>query len=325
MYYSSTQLICKPVHIAISDVESNTLVQKSSGQKLGPMGGGRFYPALPTTGISINNLWVYTTVAVPFGFFVNKAVTATKCSAGLVGNYCTANSQCNTTPTATDGVCSTTPTTIDTISRSEVNQIFGGQAYDWSDFGAYFTAQPVVACLRHAGSGAHAAFDATVMNGAGWGVPVAQVENTDNSMGPITWFNRGRTDLIKCVNGATTTTTTGSLIGAIGYAVADEPIGVPGVSQNVKAIRYNGVWPSRATIRNGSYDYYTMSNHIVPSYSEVGYTIAFLAEKFRTYLTNPNYIPLSKANYWASKYEMKFYRTDMQYPVYSGATVPMLP
>jgi len=324
MYASATTTVCKPVHIGTADVAGETLNQRSSGQKLGPMGGGLFEPVLPITGINTAGLTPSNTVVVPFGFFVNSAVKATKCSAGLVGNYCTANSQCNSTPTATDGVCNTTPATIDSISRSEVNQIFGNQAYDWSDFGAYFTAQPVVACLRHAGSGTHAAFDATVMKGAGWGVDIAQAENTDNSLGPITWFNQGSTDLIKCVNGNSTATTTGSLIGAIGYADADQSTGVANVSQNVKAIKYNGVWPTRTTIRNGSYDFYTAAWLYTNSVN--GSTVNNLANDLINFAKLPANIPADKVNYWAAKAEMKFLRGgDKQYPIYVGATSPMLP
>jgi len=193
---------------------------------------------------------VPVTVVVPFGFFVNSAVTAQTCTAGLIGNYATAASQCDTAPAKGDGVLGAA-STITNISREEATLIFSQSVADWSDLGSYFTAQPVVACLRHAGSGTHAALDQTVMN-SGWGNNIANTETA----GSI-WFNQGSSDMMKCINGNSTASTNGSLIGAIGYADADQAIGAAKISQNVKQLKYNGFYPTRTAIRNGLYDFYT--------------------------------------------------------------------
>lgn len=315
MFASTTTLTCKQVHVGTSDVAGESLVQSSSGQKFGPMGGGLFEVSLggiDTTGMTPNN-----TVVVPFGFFVNSAVTATTCTAGLVGNYATAASQCDTAPGKGDGVLGTA-STITNISREEASLIFSGYVADWSDLGAFFTPQAAVACLRHAGSGTHSALDLTVMN-SGWGANTANTE----AAGQI-WFNQGSSDEMKCINGNSTATPTGSLIGAIGYADADQAIGVANVSQNVKQLKYNGFYPTRTAIRNGLYDFYT--NAWLYTNLANGATVNALGASLITFAQEPANVPASKANYWAAVGEMKYNRgADNGYPGFTGASVPMLP
>ncbi len=311
MFATATTKICKQVHVGTSDVAGESLNQISSGQKLGPMGGGAFSVAL--SGIDTTGLTPANTVVVPFGFFVNNAVTATKCTAGFVGNYCTTAADCGT-----GGACSTTPTTIDNITREQAVMLFSQQTADWSDFGTYFTPQPTVACLRHAGSGTHSALDKTVMNGA-WGASTIAAETAD-----AIWFNQGSTDEIKCINGNSTATPTGSLIGAIGYADADQAVGVAATSQNVKLIKYNGVYPTRAAIRNGLYDFYT--NAWLYTNPANGAGINAIASSLITFAQDPANVPASKANFWAAVGEMKYNRgTDSGYPAYVGASLPMEP
>ena len=315
MFATPTTKVCKQVHVGTSDVAGESLAQSSSGQKLGPNGGGAFSVAL--NGVSTTGLTPANTVVVPFGFFVNSAVTATKCTTGLVGNYATAASQCDTAPGKGDGVLGAA-STIDNISREQAVLIFSQQTADWSDFGAYFTAQPTVACLRHAGSGTHAALDLTVMN-TNWGAGLANAETA----GSI-WFNQGSTDEIKCVNGNSTATPTGSLIGAIGYADADQAINIANTSQNVKQLKFNGIYPTRSAIRNGLYDFY--SNAWLYTNPANGTTVNNLAADLVLYAQDPANVPASKANYWAAVAEMKYNRTaDTAYPGFVGATIPMLP
>ncbi|NVN90567.1 MAG: hypothetical protein HXX11_08155 [Desulfuromonadales bacterium] len=311
MYASSSTLVCKQVHVGTSDVAGESLAQNSSGQKLGPMGGGAFsasFSGVSTAGLTPNN-----TVVVPFGFFVNSAVTAKTCTAGLVGNYCLANTDCDTAPANATGTCGAAAT-ITNISREEAAMIFSQQVGDWSDLGSYFTAQPVVACLRHAGSGTHATLDLAVMN-TSWGAGIA----TSESAGSV-WFNQGSGDEIKCINGATTATPTGSLIGAIGYADGDQAVGVANTSQNVKQLKYNGFYPTRTAIRNGLYDFYSNA-WLYTNGPTTG-----LAADLVAYAQDPANVPASKANYWAAVAEMKYNKSaDNTYPAYVGASIPMLP
>ena len=322
MFASTSTLVCKPVHIGTSDVAGESLVQQSYGMKFGPNADdGAVAPATPTanyyvenilTGVNTAGLTPNNTVVVPFGFFVNAGVTATTCTAGLIGNYATAASQCDTAPAKGDGVLGAAAT-ITNISREEAVQIFSEQANNWSDFGSYFTAQPIVRCLRHAGSGTHSAFDLTVMN-SGWGSNVAIAETAGS-----TWFNQASSDEIKCING-NVGTGTGSLIGAIGYADADQAIGVAATSQNVKQLKYNGFYPTRAAIRNGLYDFYTNA------WLYTNGTNLSLANSLIAYAKLPANIPASKSNYWATVREMKFNRaSDTTYPAFTGAASPMLP
>ena len=315
MYATPTTKVCKQVHVGTSDVAGESITQSSSGKIFGPLGGADFSVSL--SGVDTSSLTPANTVVVPFGFFVNAGVTATKCAAGLVGNYATAASQCDTSPGKGDGVLGTA-TTIDNISRNEAALIFSGSVFDWSDLGAYFTAQPTIACLRHAGSGTHSAFDLTVMNSS-WGANTATTE----APGQI-YFNQGSTDLIKCVNGATTATPKGSLIGAIGYSDADQATGTADVSQNVKLIKYNGFYPTRSAIRNGLYDFYT--NAWLYTNPANGVTVNTLGSDLITFAQDPANVPSSKANYWAAVGEMKYNRAgDSTYPAYVGASIPMLP
>lgn len=311
MFATPTTKVCKQVHVGTSDVAGESLNQVSSGEKLGPMAGGAFSVTL--TGVDTTGLTPANTVVVPFGFFINNAVTATKCTSGFVGNYCTTAADCGT-----GGVCNTTPTTIDNITREQAAMIFSQQTADWSDFGAYFTAQPTVACLRHAGSGTHSALDKTVMNGS-WGAPTVTAETAG-----AVWFNQGSTDEMKCINGNATATPTGSLIGAIGYADADQAVGTANVSQNVKLIKYNGQYPTRSAIRNGLYDFYTNA-WLYTNPANAAATNA-IAASVVAFAQNPANVPASKANFWAAVGEMKYNRgTDAGYPAYVGASAPMLP
>lgn len=317
MYASPSTTICKQVHVGTSDVAGESLIQASSGQKLGPMGGGAFsasVSAIDTASLTPNN-----TVVVPFGFFINSAVTAQTCTAGLIGNYATAASQCDTAPGKGDGLLGAAAT-ITNISREEASLIFSGYVSDWSDLGSYFTAQPVVACLRHAGSGTHSALDLTVMNSS-WGANIVAAEAAGS---PTIWFNQGSGDEIKCINGNTTATPTGSLIGAIGYADGDQALGVAATSQNVKQLKYNGFYPTRTAIRNGLYDFY--SNAWLYTNPANAAVVNAVAADLVLYAQDPANVPATKANYWAAQAEMKFNRgAETAYPAFTGASIPMLP
>lgn len=318
MYASSSTLVCKQVHVGTSDVAGESLTQSSSGNKLGPLGGGAFAPTM--SAIDTSSLTPANTVIVPFGFFVNKGVTASTCTTGLVGNYCTTAAHCKHND-GTAGVCGT-PATISNISREEANLIFSGYVGDWSDLGAYFTAQPVTACLRHAGSGTHSAIDLTVMNSA-WGSNMVTTDD-DLTAAPHLWFNQGSTDEMKCINGNSTATPTGALIGAIGYADGDQAVGVAATSQNVVPVKYNGQFPTRTAIRNGQYDFYT--NAWLYTNPANGADVNALAASMVAFAQEPANVPASKANYWAATGEMKFNRAgDTTYPVFVGASIPMLP
>lgn len=305
MFATTSSTVCKQVHVGTSDVAGESLVQSSSGMSKGMLGGVQTDTTM--SAIDTSSLTPSNTVVVPFGFFVNSAVKAQTCTTGLIGNYCTANTQCDTAPSNATGTCGAAAT-ITNISREEATLLFSGTVTNWSDLGAYFTAQPVIACLRHAGSGTHSALDLTVMN-SGWGNNTATAESAGNI-----YFNQSSGDEMACVNGATTASPTGSLIGAIGYADADQVVGAANVSQNVNQMKYNGFYPTRSAIRNGLYDFYTNAwLYTNPANNALNNA---LAADMVIFAQQPANVPASKANYWASIGEMKFNRqADAAYPV----------
>ncbi len=308
-------LVCVPVTLGASDVAGESFVQESHGQKFGPLGGGPYDVVL--SGEDASGLASYNPLIVPFGFFVNQAVKADQCSANAAANageYCASDADCG----GTAGAC--VNSTIKNITRLQAVNIFAGYASDWSDFGAYFDAQPIVACLRHAGSGTHATIDYAVVRGNGWGNELAKYEETNRI-----WFNEGSTDLIKCVNGNTTSATNGSLIGAIGYADSDQAVGVAGTSQNVVPVKYNGAFGTRYNVRNGNYDFW--STQWV--YENTGRTSSLqrpVVDGLMAFASDPANIPSTKAKFWATKDEAKFAKdNDQSYPYFSGAMNPQTP
>ena len=126
------------------------------------------------------------------------------------------------------------------------------------------------------------------------------------------------------MNGATTASPSGSLVGAIGYADADQATGVANTSQNVKQLKYNGFYPTRTAIRNGQYDFYT--DAWLYTNPANGATVNNLAASMVAFAQDPLNVPASKANYWAAVGEMKYNRAaDIGYPALAGATDPQLP
>lgn len=322
----ATTTTCVDVHVGASDVAGSTFDQQSHGLLLGPMGGAqtdRVFAGIPTAGLT-----AYNPIVVPFGFFANSNIKVSTCSGGVHdGNLCTTG-----TAVADCGAAITCATnTISNITREQVVQIYGGNALAWTDFGASYSVTgdataSVVACLRHAGSGTQATFDKVFFTGA---APNALAIN-QNLLGPYIYFNDGAADEIKCVNGNTTLATTGSARGAIGYADADQAVGVAGTSQNVVAIKYNGLFGRRNTIRNGAYDFF--SNQWLyenPSKTPTASAQHVLIGQLNTFAANPANLTTylgAKAPYWASQAEMNWNKaSDTQYPAFVGAANPQTP
>jgi len=152
-----------------------------------------------------------------------------------------------------------------------------------------------------------------------WGANTANAEVP----GQI-WFNQGSGDEVKCINGNSTASPDGALVGAIGYADADQAIGVAATSQNVKQLAYNGFYPTRSAVRNGLYEFYTAAQLYTNPAN--GATVNAIAEDLVTYAKDPANIPAAKANYWAAATEMNYVRgTDAAYPAFIGASSPQLP
>jgi hypothetical protein len=230
------------------------------------------------------------------------------CSGGVnQGNSCSKATDCPDVALEST-VCARIP--LDNISRVMAVNIFSGQAWYWTDFGAWYNSDPIVACLRHAGSGTHSTMDWAVMRSAAaelYGWPLVTNESASD---PTVWFNDGASDEMKCVN---------QLAGAIGYADADQLEGTDNYP-NVHALKYNGVEPRRTKVRNGEYDFY--SNQWL--YFKTDLTA--LENALVAFASDPANIPSTKAKFWATADEMVFNKTtDRTYPGYVGASNPQLP
>jgi len=326
---------CQTVHMGIADVAASAITQSTSGYKIGPLDttGVTFAPdysgdtaaskaavaTLNTTGLT--DVTPNQTLATPFAFWVNKAVTATQCTAGLTGNYCFQNTDCDTKYQAGNGVCSSTATTITNMTRLMATLLFSGQVSTWDQLGQYFTAQPVVVCLRHAGSGTHATLDNAVMTAGqtGWGSSLVTAQNSDSTNPPVVWFNNASGDEMNCINGDTTSSTSGSLIGAVGYSDADASAGA-----NVVELKYNGIFPVRSALRDGIYDFYAIAHYYTNNANDAAHNK--LAKDMVVWAENPANMAPAKANYWATVAEMQYYKSsDTAYPVAQGATNPTTP
>jgi hypothetical protein len=281
-----------------------------------------------------SDLSYYNPIVDPTAFYVNKAVTITRCvtSNGTQGDMCTATTQAHdcTGPGAT-GVCGT-PEVLDNISRSMAVQIFTGQAYNWTDLGAAFTTSlPIVACMRHTGAGTHITFDYAAMGDThGW-LP-ASVLNSESTSSPTAYFYDTITTMLGCVNGVTGASTTGgSAIGAIGYTDADRSTSL---GLHTSMLNYNGVLPSRRNVRNGLYDDFWSVNYLYynPTYNPVGSATYQVFNAFYNYENDPAKITTlgsgttNKGLFWATVGEMVYMKNGADlYPGYVGATTPQTP
>ncbi|NWF55109.1 MAG: substrate-binding domain-containing protein, partial [Syntrophaceae bacterium] len=255
---------CIDVTHGAYDVEATSLVQSSSGEKKGRCGGGVISPG-PCNAFPGGK--TYQPTVVPFGFFLNNAVTQTLCTANpnplQIGQPCSGATCANGS-----GTCGA-PAPVQDISRMTVAMIYAVQAFQWRDFGASFPANlPIEACLRHAGSGTHATLDLAVMRGTGplalntFEIPGASGYGLPNATAPAStyaqWFNEGSSDMMRCVNGnwwvsgSGTCSGSGQSLGAIGYADADQTISA--YSNVYGPVKYNGYKPLAQNIRWGLYD-----------------------------------------------------------------------
>ena len=173
-------LVCKDIDVGASDVAAETFGSITMGNTYGPL-GGTYITSIAQAEVTDGSdgypaLDNCRPIIVEFAFFIHKNTA-----------WLTAGEQPN-------------------LTRSMAVPLFAGQVGDWSDFG--LAADTVILCLRHAGSGTHATVKAAIMRGDD-SLPKRQTSGT-----PTIWFNKGSSDLMKCIKdqGA----------GAIGYADADK-------------------------------------------------------------------------------------------------------
>jgi hypothetical protein len=358
-------LKCVKVTLGASDVAGESFIQESHGQLYGPNGGGyvdKVFTGLDASGLDYYNplivpfgFFAHNSVTVTKCLgpdpteptaSAQKAISSwgNHCydpdedgkSADCIGYYKCINKQCaggvnagqscdevTDCPDVTVAQTNCARVPLDNITRLMATQIFSGQVTSWKDFGDWYADNPIVACLRHAGSGTHATMDLAVMRGNGWGWELAKDEINQPAGNWAIWFNEGSSDLMKCVN---------QLQGAIGYADSDQLAGTKAKSgqnfpyENVHALKYNGVEPKRANIRNGHYDFWSVQwiyeNPSAPDYSLTHPVVVELMD----FAANPANLPANKAAYWATAAEMVYMKGgDTAYPAWQGALLPQLP
>lgn len=191
------------------------------------------------------------------------------------------------------------------LSRLMAVSLFTGQVTNWNEFGTS-TSLPVVLCLRHAGSGTHATLDAAVIRGVTaimYNEQLPGSTNVTDGTYPVTYFNEESGDMINCVKGQS---------GAVGYADADTCTGTCLTSNGIIAPTFQGVVANRNTIKNGQYDFWS-AQWLYARTSDT--TLSGLTAKLETFGSDPDNLPPSKATYWASQNEMKWWKsTDFAYP-----------
>ncbi len=318
---SGTGTDCYDVTCGASDVAGDEFAQESHGNADGPAGGtwmDAYAPREDTAGLTD-----FTPIVVPFGFFANNSVTQKSCVAGTpkAGTACDTDREClrgypGILAPQTGDCAAGQP--ITDLSRMMTVMIFSGQAWNWADFGPGYPASlPIVACLRHAGSGTHATLDWTVMraNNA-WGWPVLTTQNTAE---PTAWFNNGSGTEMGCVN---------TTQGAVGYADADQAdvcIGGNGTLTygSTVALKYNGYLPHRTNVANGKYDDFWSAQHIYckPADTDTSNNVGKVVQALMAFASDCNKIPTSLAKYWATQSEMVYWRDNIWlYPQIRGAS-----
>ena len=278
---SVDDLACQDVVIGASDVAGETFGQESHGDLLGPQNSGTWYDSFAnpedTTGLEFCR-----PIVVPFAFYGSDNLPVIP--AGAQGN----------------------------LTRLQAVSIFSGQVTDWSDFG--YGALPIAACLRHAGSGTHATLDAAVLRGD---ATLLKDEALPGSfpvmMGfvPITWFNKGSSDEVKCVKYAGD-----NGYGGVGYADSDKngPLyNSYAKVNNCQRLMYMGADGDAAAIKNGIYDFWSAQWLYFRADEDADAKAKVL--ELCAYAANGANMPASRAGFWAAEGDMKVEKTnDFAFP-----------
>jgi ABC-type phosphate transport system substrate-binding protein len=192
--------------------------------------------------------------------------------------------------------------------------IFSGGVTDWSDFGLNSAAgfvngatQPIVVCMRHAGSGTHATLDAAVMRGDAFLLKDEHLPTDPLVLAgvfPITYFNKGSSDMMKCIRDCGD--------GAIGYADSDKngenPDGSEGDYPTVKRLEYMGEDGIALNVINGIYDFWSAQWLYFRSDEDPAVKAKIL--ELCDYAADPNNMPDSRRAFWTTQDELKVDKSD---------------
>lgn len=288
---------CADVTVGTSDVEASSFIQESHGNLQGHLGGDWTDIDLAATPISFDGTYENRKpTIVPFAFYVNNGIG----SATPVGDM--AN-----------------------LTRTQAVNLFAGNISHWGRLKGFefYSANPVVLCLRHAGSGTHATLDKVVFRDdtkqntrRDYSNPLALTDDMplvttqDTSAAPYKFFYESSSKMKVCIedNGRTAT---GSPIPfnakAIGYLDADQ------VSFKAHQMKYQGSPAFDIAVRNagtggtnpyidkGSYDFWSAQNVYFKSADDV--TLGNLITDMMDYAETA--IPLSKSGIWTTGAALK--------------------
>lgn len=319
---TAATMVCADIHLGTADVKSETFSQTSSGYRNGPCGGAdQFRSVVGETVPGSANYLNYEPFAVPFAFFLNNRVGSGKqipfnnisramainIYSGLVTNWNQFRPDLDLDGTAGEAG------DLDWTDTNGNGQLDAGEAAAGSG-----DSLPIIACLRHAGSGTAATLDAAVMKGAALvSAQNPSVTNVLISQLPYVYFNNGSSEMIDCVSGdcsgaygAGDSNAPTDAFGAIGYADADKVGGVTGqpigdAGFEIKRAFYNGVDATRVTIANGQYSFWG-ANQVYQAKADTNEELALGALLMETYAGDATNLPSSKAAYWASQSELTF-------------------
>ncbi len=345
---------CEDVHLGAADVNGSTVVQHTEGQLDGPAG-----PASPdlVNGVDLGDLFAPVNFVspavvpqktcngsslnlidnhpfiVPFGFFANISAgggdnlanhLAGLCTAGTTGCSANTTTYCPPGITPPNTACVTKNLTNGTVSltQSMVEDIFAGRVTDWSTYFPTMSSTPIITCLRVAGSGTMATFDAGVMktNDTTPGLPTQDYTQS----GANVWFNNTSGDMMNCINGVGTVIPAGAPngSGAIGFADADQSI--TSDTNTFGPIFFNGELPIAQNIEYGLYDRFWTLEHIFEPDTTIqsdwtSYPVAAVSGPNGMLTWGATQLPPSRAPYYVLSGSMKAHKAnDFAYPPLAG-------
>ena len=306
---AAADMACYPVTLGASDVTPDIFTQglTHGGSYFdGPEGTSASYGAVNLNNINPSSLVAglnhYQPVVVPFGLWLNSAVTLSTCTgeaAGKIdaGTACTSNAQCSS------GACGS-PAPVTNLPLEWITQIFSGKLKNWNELNSAFLSEPVALCLRVPGSGTLATLDYSIMKRTATVLPQREVQVGP----PQVWFNFTSGDLEKCVN---------SVAGAIGILDADDSK-VNGAG-GYGPVAVEGQMPTRVNIRTGLYDYFTFENlyeaaNCATDAAPFATDCHAIVENFVNFSNVPANITASGRSLYASSAEMLVIKSGAAYP-----------
>lgn len=306
----AANLGCYPIHLGSADVNGKTITQSTEGQFQGPAGPVSvfFGDSLSAGGIA------GPAIAIDLGDFVSAPRPAKTCGGGdLIDHHpfvVPFAFFANKTPIGADSL----QAHLANITTGMAQMIFSQAVTDWGTFfPALKTANggnpvPIILCMRVAGSGTFATFDAGVMKTNGQGPLYPTVD--DAQIGDNAWFNNTTTDMMNCINNNP---------GAVGFADADK-----GPGANTFLIpTFNGVAATATNIATGLYDRFWSLEHVFEPRAKGSYGGTYpqaIVNALMNYaLTN---VPAGKAGVWVNSQNMLVHKaTDWTYPPVIGPYV----